>query len=472
MKKSYLTLALFIFVIVPALQAQECSEKDTPLTCWAKFNPDVAAAAETAAGEKIAKTNTGTPSAATDSAATALRDFLSIFAAGVETGKVTENGNTVTLDWNTRFPFLNDDRLKVQTLFTDSAVAADVQKALGSDAAAVSKAKGNLTNFDDVTALLAWTPINERLGRSLAPHVTLIDALAHAVEPGDESLRAEAAFGDLLKGVKDDQGKLVNKTTVFSTIPGDKRALIIVAVEKAAKLEHENAAMSAEMIKAVTQLINNQPQAYLSGTYHARNKLVGPNEFSAKATYEMGARNMNHFRAQEKKLNRCRPEKMADEIADPEAKESVQCLADLKAYAGVKDAAAEPDSGQRLSVSFEYKQSSSQTIDLSEFSVTTPLPRPGAHSLVYSVTYGYPFMMASMGREGRLDGKINYENISGDPDKRDRFVGSITYTQKMTDTMTFPITLSYANHSRFLPETDKKFGMHFGISYKLPGSGK
>ncbi len=308
--------------------------------------------------------------------------------------------------------------------------------------------------------------------RSLAPHVDLIDALAHAVEPGDESLRTLARVGGLLSGVKDDKGNLVTPDTLFASIPAANRAEIIGTVQLAAKLEQLNATRSSEMIKAVTKLINNQPQAYLSGTYHARNKLVGPNEFSAKATYEMGSRNMNRFRAQEKKHNQCRPEKMADEITDPDAKESVQCLADLKAYAGVKDPAAEPDSSQRLSVSFEYKQSSSQTIDLSEFSVTTPLPRPGAHSLVYSVTYGYPFMMTSMGREGRIDGKINYENISGDPDKRDRFVGSITYTQKMTDTVTFPITLSYANHSRFLPETDKKFGMHFGISYKLPGSGK
>jgi hypothetical protein len=163
---------------------------------------------------------------------------------------------------------------------------------------------------------------------------------------------------------------------------------------------------------------------------------------------------------------------MADEITKSAATESVQCLADLKAYAGVKDAAAEPDSKPKLSVAIEYKQAATQTIDLSEFSVTTPLARAGAHSLVYSVTYGYPFMMTSVGREGRIDGALNYENLSGDPDKRDRLVGSVTYTQKVNDAITFPISLSYANHSRFLPESDKKFGMHFGISYKLPGSGK
>ena len=52
--------------------------------------------------------------------------------------------------------------------------------------------------------------------------------------------------------------------------------------------------------------------------------------------------------------------------------------------------------------------------------------------------------------EGRIDLAFNYDDVSGDPKLDDRWVGSVTYTQKLTDSFTLPLSLVYANHEKYL----------------------
>ncbi|MGH9421815.1 MAG: hypothetical protein ACRD3J_17695, partial [Thermoanaerobaculia bacterium] len=61
-------------------------------------------------------------------------------------------------------------------------------------------------------------------------------------------------------------------------------------------------------------------------------------------------------------------------------------------------------------------------------------------------------------------------NISNDPSKKDQFVASLTFSQKVSDTLTMPLSIVYANHADYLPQTDKRLGVHFGVSYKVPNS--
>jgi hypothetical protein len=46
-------------------------------------------------------------------------------------------------------------------------------------------------------------------------------------------------------------------------------------------------------------------------------------------------------------------------------------------------------------------------------------------------------------------------------------VASVTYTWRFRDPWFFTVVFNYANHAKFLPESDEDFGAHLGLSYKL-----
>ncbi len=73
---------------------------------------------------------------------------------------------------------------------------------------------------------------------------------------------------------------------------------------------------------------------------------------------------------------------------------------------------------------------------------------------------------------GRIDLSFRFEDVKdpSDPTKnaRSRGIGSITYTQKINDSLSIPVSLLFANHSSDLGDVNKKFNAHFGLVYKLP----
>lgn len=452
-------LFAFLSFTTTAYAQQQCTSDDTIGACFNRFNPTIAAAAQ-----KISTTNTGTPSAATVQTSTALRDFLSFFSAAAEVGKVSDSGNTVTLDWNLPFPFFQKyGKLKAQTLLTDPDLAKDVQKALASNATALADSKSKLTNFDDVTALASYNFVSQSLGRSIGPHVDLLDALSHAATIDEDSnLRAVARFAGRLATISPN----VNQDTKFSSITDlSTRQSLIAQVESIAQAEQKSAAASASVAKALAQLVNNQPQAYISVTYHARNELVGPDELSGKATYEVSPNNLNTFL--KANADTCKLDVMKAELAAMDAASAPQSIGCLTRLSAAADPATQPDASDRFAFSIEYKQTRSGSVDLAAFSIAAPLLRPGVHSVVYSLTWGHPFA-TQVARDGRFDVAVNYDNVSNDATLHDRLVGSITYSQKLSDTLTLPLSLTYANHAAFLPKSERSLGVHFGLSYKIP----
>jgi hypothetical protein len=449
-------LLLPLLSFASAAAAQQCTTDDTPLTCWRRFN---SVAATTAI--QVSATNTGTSTSATLASATAVRDFLSLFTMGVDVGTVTTSGTVVTIDWNLPFPYVEDnDRIKLQTLLSESDLAADVQTALGSNTAA---AKSRLTNFDDVTMIAAYDAINARLGRSIAPHTDFLNALDQVAIDNDPAVYAQK-LGQLIVDLhtKVPNSGPVSIDTKFSTIPDPVlQQAILAQVQATAVAEKGAAAKSKLIVNALTQLINNQPQLYGTATYHHRSDLVGPDELGFKGTFELSARSLNRF------LN-----KNSDVCAKSGAKGIVNpanCADRLTAYAA---AGGQTPTSDRLAFSIEYNQERGGNVDLTEFGVVppaTPVIRKQVHSLIASLTWGHPLPSQRI-KDARLDLAVNYDNVSNDPNRKDRLVASITFSQKINDTLTLPISLTYANHEKFLPETDRKLGVHFGISYKIPDS--
>jgi hypothetical protein len=457
MRRAIQSLGVSLLMIVTASSAiaQQCTPDDTLLICWRKYN---SVAAKTA--QSIATTNTGTPSATTQAAATALRDFQSFFSAGFDAGTVVENATSVTLDWNIPFPFVeNDDRVKVQTFFTDPSLAADVATPLGSNSPA---AKSQLTNFDDVATLISYAPVNQYFGRSIAPH---IDFLRYLETAANSDPTAEL---QKLAQLLTDVPQTILGGSKFSEISDPaEQAAVMAQVEAAALAEEKSATRATAIVKALTKVINNQPQAYAGGTYHYRNALAGPDEMSVKGTFELSPKSLNRFL------------KSNDSVCDPaknttsgkvNAASAARCVSRLVAFS---DAASQANAGDRLAFSIEYKRASAESVNLSKFKVVppnTPVVRPETKSFIYSLTYGHPLTGAKI-KDARFDLAINYWNISNDPTKKDRFVASLTFSQKVSETMTLPLSITYANHTQYVPQTDRRVGINFGVSYKIPNSG-
>lgn len=449
--KNHLRLALlFLFIVGGNSLAAQCTPDETPLQCWRDINGVPAATAR-----NVATTNTGASSVSTQATAAALHDFLSLFTAGVDTGTVVQNATSVTIDWNVPFPFVEDnDRVKIQSTFTDPELAADVQAAPGVNATA---AKNKLTNFDDITTTIYYDPVNRRFGRSIAPHIALLRAL-------DTTPLSATALQALGQYIVDHNITGFTNATKFSTVtdPETQKGLI-AAVEAAANAEKQSAASATAIVKALTIAINNQPQAYAGGIYHYRNPLIGPDEFSIKGTLEIGYNSLNQFLRSNNAV--CNDTALSDQT------NAKSCADKLIAFTNAQDT-TQPNGNGRLSCSIEYKQARSDSVDLSSFGVAapnTPLVRPETHSLVYSLTWGRPLPGARI-KDARVDLAINYNNISNDPTKKDQFVASLTFSQKVSDTLTLPLSIVYANHADYLPQTDKRLGVHFGFSYKVPNS--
>jgi len=280
----------------------------------------------------------------------------------------------------------------------------------------------------------------------------------------DELAKANRALIDSLTTAGFTSDEIVNKK--FSDLtPAKQKALITILRNTTQPLIQTRANLDV-LTRAYAKLLNNQPQPYASLFYHERKNIVGPSETVLKATYEYGFKNLNTF------MGRYRAKCDSLLINDTTAG---NCVDLIEKYAGDTGPDASSDDG-RISASLEYHAADATHIDLPAYSFT--LDTKSGHSLVASLTGGYTMMPRPDRKSGRIDVMLSYENIKNaavipsltnpPADVKDRFVAAITFTQKITDTLSFPVSLIYANHASFLTNVDRKLNAHFGLQYKLP----
>jgi hypothetical protein len=461
--RAHSIFALVVTAIALHAPAQLCTVDMTPQQCFDKFptahlatSKDKAASDEMVAvgNKKMATTNTGTQSLVSP-AGSAVRDFLALFAASVDSATLNESSQAVTLDWNLPFPLLGDGRtLKFQTVVAKADLNADLATALGTNADAISTLRGSLPDTGDVTFSLTANPVNQRFGRAMGPHRALLSAVMNSI-PTLKDTEALALANAIADANLTDANKSFAAQAKTAAAAHDAAAAIEVSARS--RQAHTQALIDVA-IEPFLRLLNNQPQFYGSGIVHSRDKLVGPNEISGKVTYEMPlAANLNALYARNSK---CRPDVIAA-AADDQG-----CGAEMQALAATTGNVLASNQS-RVSLAAEFHSLDKTDINLSQYNVT--LQKPGSHSFTGSLTYGYVLdAKTQVTNADRIDLSLSYENISGDPTKKDRGIGALTFTKKISDTMTLPISLVYANHAQYLSNVDRKLNVHFGLSYKLP----
>jgi hypothetical protein len=465
MRTKLLLLVLSTVAAVP-LSAQNdihCQLTDTPRKCWHRFVPvlaDVPKASADEAKKEVSTANSGLTNLVSPTGS-AVKDFLSLLSGSLQSSSLSANGQTLTFDWN---PPLNGAQpVKFQVVLAEPKVSGAVSTALASNPAAITSLNDDLANGDDITISGSYSVVNESYGRSIEPHRAFFGSLLLASLPDTDAMD-DAMF----KGLQDAGITTGTFDTAFSKI--DKSASVMAAVEASARGGKETLDVADRLTRAFAKLLNNQPQVYASGMYHDRTPVAGPKEWVGKATYEYGFRNLNTFR--KSYGANCDPLVVSGAAAD--AKKS--CVDLLEKYAGDTEA---PDAGSdsgRIAFSVEYRQADATSVSLPQYSVN--VNTKAGHSLVGSFTYGRVIVARADRKSGRVDVALNYEDISNaaaipsitnpSADIKDRWVGSITYSQKISDTMSIPLSLVYANHASVLPNVDRKLSAHFGLQYKMP----
>jgi hypothetical protein len=190
---------------------------------------------------------------------------------------------------------------------------------------------------------------------------------------------------------------------------------------------------------------------FFSVTDHQRKNLVGPDEISGKLTYEWGSANQNRFL-------RAAAQACTDEGSDT-------CADKFTEYVQSHTAAA--DNADRFSLAAEYAHVGSNNIVLAAPNPVVNLHADGSRQFTGTLAYGRVLRRTADHRDTRLDVSGSYENFSNDPKKHDRGVVSVIVTTKISDTMSLPFGIEYANHGTYLTDVDKKLNVHFGLIYRM-----
>lgn len=223
-----------------------------------------------------------------------------------------------------------------------------------------------------------------------------------------------------------------------------------------------------DALALVPFLIDNQPQLVVTLEIDERDVLVGRSGWSAKVAYEKGFENFNTL------LRRYHRNRKDLAQADDDALK----LAFWEAIDGLDDKAVEAEN--KLTFSAVYRERDADSLDRvfgegdDAIPVTLDLPRRDETCVKLEWHRNATWHPITIGGEKvypRMHLSAEYVDVSDDPERQDRLVGVFTYEIPLPSGMTLPISLSYASHSEFLEEPDKRLSAHFGLSYKLPIKG-
>lgn len=363
-------ILLLSFVTGGAAADVRCVVQETPRQCMRRL---IAARAYENAQADLAAVTTGA-SAVSSPIRSALKDFLSVVSAHLDTSTLNDDGKALILDYNLPGTLLGAKRqVKLQTVLTDPKLSDVVIAALASDPARASSLQTSLTNADDASISVTFNPVTQHFGRSLDPHRALFDSMMFALVEG--AAPATVAVPAMSFDVP------------FAEIVPDAAGLMVAMADFETAAIAVMPAVATRVTGDLTRLVSNQPQLYVSGTYHHRKPVVGPVERGIRATWEIGTDNINRFRRTEGR--------------DCEARET--CLAAFNDYTNRTVAENRSD---RLVLAVEYHSTAT-----SDPALTTPstFVSGKSHKFTYSLDYGREITSIFSGRRGRIDFALDYD---------------------------------------------------------------
>lgn len=452
MRAAAVTCVLMLFFGAGVAEAQRCQATDRVVDCF----DDIAG---TAAQRQADATEGAATTAATgvtnmvSASESSLKDFLSLLAGSYESATTSENGDAFTFEWNPKFGLAPAVGLKFQAVFAETKLNDEVTKQLAGNTEVADSLTDSLEFGDDTVISGSAQPKTRSYGRSIAPHRTWFqNMMATTMDATAEENAALDAVGDLVQSA--------DERLDFGT-GGDEARINarVEAVKAAARAFKNERTRLANFSTAFAKLLNNQPQWYGSLIYHARRNVIGPNEWSGEFTYEFASNNLNAFK---RKHPGCDPDSERPQLAPAD------CARELQAFAADTSSPIE-----RVALSLEYHRVNRRWISDPTRGLDLGFPRSEAYvgtlAAGWNVAPLLPFGPATSGvGDGRLDLTAKYEMPEDDDSEEKGFVAALTYTQKISEGFSFPVSFVYSDHASDLLNVDKRFSARFGLMYKMP----
>ncbi|HWM94731.1 MAG TPA: hypothetical protein VN493_28520 [Thermoanaerobaculia bacterium] len=468
-----LAACLLLAFQVPALAQTTCVPTDKIGECWNKVQEAALQEArsiqreeaQTETFQELASKATGLNDLV---AGSATEDFLpalrfALAAAGLQ----TDGNDTSLLNFDYKIPLGKNSpfEAKIESKVNDAEVFEPLKMAFREDIRddRVATLKEGLDDLADYTLALNINRKSEQHGRAPNDYYRwafgeLYEVIAPQISFADAIQAADTFQQILLAASRKNQAANptaapLNANSPLSQVPPDLQQEVLTRMTAAAKslvqaTEGLRQALEANGVFKLASLMNNQPQAQLSATYHAREDVAGPDEISGELRYEYDfSSSLNDLRK---------------ECAGKSGTGFFDCYQAFINQASVK---ADTDHGDRLSISADYEETRPFRFSLPEDGVDLNLE--AATNLSITATYGRLLDLQGLGDSSRFDFSWTYEDVSDDPNRRDRSIASLTFSNRMLRSLGLSLGLSYANHAKFLPDTDEELSTHFGISYRM-----
>jgi hypothetical protein len=439
-----------LLLICGAVQAQDrCLERDTYKLCSDRLANQIVEGTVNAAESAVAAKNTG------DSAST-INDFLPLLRALLETGGFAgQDGDKLGFEWSNPLNLPPQHQNKLIAKLVKSELHQPLKDALRAAALEdqVSALEDRIDEGDDISFGFSYSPASQRYGRDPELHATLLSGLlkqADTVDP--EAREAARPFNDMGTQLIDGGLQPADLRKPFKDIPitPEQRTQYMRLAEAAIFAEHKSIRALAERLQKVgfyglLDLINNQPQWSLTAEYHARDEAVGPDEFKAELSYEMGLVNVNTYRTAscgETDALLCLENYLSEHVDDLKASNRVTFKADYSKL-------------QRLNFSLPGTT-------LFAFS-EKPVER-----FSLSAAFGrYLGKEVSSRTRARVDVSIGYEDFSDDPARQDRGLATATFTYPVAEGFYLSVGAIYATKPEFRGDVDEELSARAGFTYKV-----
>jgi hypothetical protein len=462
-RSNALVLPVLLLIAIPALALEDpCSsplhldEYVTELSTKVSddFSADPTAQAKAATTAEVAKRANG--DGITDDRLDLLKKaFLALNLGQVDQkdGDLVFNFNPDSLNFEKLGQFSPRVTVHKAELFMPLKERVDMlpESVRQSRADALTKEIGDL---DDVEAQLRWTQA------SGTPRAVLQRIATAIFEPASQEARgiAKALAKEVATSaasIARTLGKPADQILVTEACANPETKASLLKLNKDIK-DQENKSLNAlqnalngTLFFKLGDLIEGQPQLSAEGSYRRRQNAAGPDEYSGELKFHMGS--VSYW--------------------------------GLQRLAGGKPGDVNLDSvGRYLKDTSSAAPDFSLTVDYTKtYDFGIPLPvdgtlfeQPQSHKLTAAASGGVFF---GGGRSHRLELKASYDDISDDPTRQNRFVGTLSWIEKLNATLAqalggsdLTVTLIYANKPEFRGEVNHDLGLRAGLKWSVGGT--